>query len=284
MLKLATIAALALSAMLYLGIWWRALRGNRNLTRPTVAQLATGAVTNFFDTLGIGSFATTTAIFQFTRMVPDALIPGTLNVGHTLPVVFQAFLYIAVIEVDPLTLVSMIVGATAGAWFGAGWVAGLPLRSVRIGVGCALLVAFVAMLMRQLAWFPEGGDALGLTGGKLILAVVINGLMAAISTLGIGFYAPCMTLVSLMGMNPTAAFPIMMGSGAFLMPAASSRFVLRESYSPQVALGLTLGGMIGVPIAAFGVKSLPLEAVRWLVMAVVLFAAQAMLRSAARES
>jgi len=282
MLKSLTLIALGLSTLIYAGIWLRALLQRGQLQRPTAAQFATGAVTNFFDTLGIGSFATTTAVFQFTRMVPDALIPGTLNAGHTIPVILQAFLYLAVIEVEPVTLVSMIAGATLGAWFGAGWVAGLPLRQVRIGVGCALLAAFVAMLMRQLALFPAGGEALGLTGGKLAAAVAINASIAAISTLGIGFYAPCMTLVSLMGMNPAAAFPIMMGSGAFLMPAASSRFVLRGSYAPQVAIGLTLGGLVGVPIAAFIVKTLPLEALRWLVMAVVLYAAQGTLRSAKR--
>jgi uncharacterized membrane protein YfcA len=216
-------------------------------------------------------------------MVADELIPGTLNVGHTLPVVFQAFVYITVIEVDPVTLALMIASATAGAWFGAGWVAGLPKRAVQIGVGCALLVAFFAMLMKQLSLFPAGGDALGLEGGKLVFAVVMNGIIGAISTLGIGFYAPCMTLVSLLGMNPTAAFPIMVGSAAFLMPVASTRFVLSGAYSPRVALGLTIGGMIGVPIAAFLVKSLPLDAVRWLVMAVVLYAAQAMLRPALRQ-
>ena len=275
--------ALGVTTLIYAGIWWRALLSRGELRWPTGAQVATGAVTNFFDTLGIGSFAPTTAIFQFTRMVPDALIPGTLNAGHTLPVILQAFLYLAVIEVEPLTLVSMIAGATLGAWFGAGWVAGLPLRRVRIGVGCALLAAFVALLMRQLAWFPAGGAALGLTGGKLAIAVAANAVIAAISTLGIGFYAPCITLVSLLGMNPAAAFPIMMGSGAFLMPAASSRFVLSGRYAPQVALGLTLGGMVGVPVAAFIVKSLPLDALRWLVMAVVLYAAQAMLRSAHQE-
>jgi uncharacterized membrane protein YfcA len=245
-----------------------------------VGALATGFVTNFFDTLGIGSFAPTTAIFKFAGMVEDRLIPGTLNAGHTIPVILQAFIYIAVIEVEVGTLVGMIAGAMVGAWFGAGWVAGLPKRTVQLAVGGALLFALVVMLMRQFGWFPAGGDALGLAGWRLVVGVVLNGVFAAVSTVGIGFYAPCMTLVGLLGMNPTAAFPIMMGSGAFLMPVASARFVMRGAYSPAVALGLTVGGLVGVPLAAFVVQSLPLEAVRWLVMVVVLYAAVVMLRSA----
>jgi len=275
----AIFTTLALFTLAYLAIWTRALLPLPD-KRPNLPALLTGFVTNFFDTLGIGSFATTTSIFKFTRMVPDQLIPGTLNAGHTLPTIFQAFIYIAVIEVDSTTLLLMIAGAVLGSWFGAGWVARLPKRNVQLGVGGALLFACVALLLRQLDLFPAGGDALGLTGGKLLTAVVLNCFFAAISTFGIGFYAPCMTLVGLLGMNPTAAFPIMMGSSAFLMPVASARFVLHDRYSPSVALGLTLGGLLGVPLAAFVVKSLPLAALRWLVIVVILYAAVRMLRSA----
>jgi len=274
--------AMAVVTLLYCSIWATALRRRGNPGFPSGLEMITGLVTNFFDTLGIGSFATTTTIFQFTRMVADELIPGTLNVGHTLPVIFQAFIYITVIEVDPTTLILMILSATAGAWFGAGRVAALPRRSIKIGVGVALLAAFVALVMRQLQLFPAGGDSLGLSGAKLLIAVGMNALIGALSTLGIGVYAPSMTLVSLLGMNPIASFPIMMGSGAFLMPAASTRFILSNAYAPRVALGLTIGGLIGVPIAAFVVKSLPLDAVRWLVAVVIFYAAQATLRSALR--
>ncbi len=281
----ATLIALAVFAASYLAVWVRCLaRLTGRIPFPTPLILITGFVTNFFDTLGIGSFATTTAIFKFARMVPDRLIPGTLNAGHTLPVILQAFIYIAVIQVDVTTLLLMIAGAVVGSWFGAGWVAALPKRSVQIGVAVALLVAFVVLLMRQFDLFPAGGDALGLTGSKLLFAVFANAVFGAISTLGIGFYAPCMTLVGLLGMNPAAAFPIMMGSAAFLMPVASSRFVSRNAYSPQAALGLTLGGLVGVPVAAFIVKSIPLTALRWLVMVVILYAAIAMLRSAWLDS
>ena len=278
----ATLATLAIFTLSYIAVWINALRTATHRT-PSVASLITGFVTNFFDTLGIGSFATTTSIFKFTRMVPDQLIPGTLNAGHTIPTIFQAFIYIAAIEVDPTTLLLMIAGAVFGSWFGAGWVAALPKHKVQIGVGGALLFAFLVLLLRQFDLFPAGGDALGLTGTKLVIAVTLNTVFAAISTLGIGFYAPCMTLVGLLGMNPIAAFPIMMGSSAFLMPVASSRFVIAKAYSPTVAIGLTLGGLCGVPLAAFVVKSLPLTAARWLVMFVILYAAVRMLQSAYTE-
>ena len=276
--KSAILSALVAASVFYVAVWLADLR--KKFPRPSAESLLTGFVTNFFDTPGIGSFAPSTAIFQFRRMVPDELIPGTLNVGHTLPVMLQAFIYIAAIQVDPITLALLIASATAGGWFGAGLVAGLPRKHVQYGVGGALLVAVIAMLMRQLDLFPQGGSGVELQGWRLVAGVAGNFLFGAISTLGIGFYAPCMTMASLLGMNPAAAFPIMMGSDAFLMPAASGRFVRSGAYFASVALGLTLGGLAGVPLAAFVVKELPLRGLRWLVIIVVLYAALLMLRTA----
>jgi uncharacterized membrane protein YfcA len=237
-------------------------------------------VTNFFDTLGIGSFATTTAIFRLKRMVPDRIIPGTLNAGHTLPTVVQAFIYTTIIPVDVLTLVSMIAAAVLGSWLGAGVVAKWPKRKVQVGMGLALLAAAVFMLMKQMSLFPAGSEEIGVRGGKLAVAIGGNFMLGALMTLGIGLYAPCMILVSLLGMSERTAFPIMMGSCAFLMPVGSLRFIREQCYSLPSALGLALGGVPGVLIAAYLVKQLDLIAVRWLVIIVVVYTAVTMLLSA----
>ncbi len=105
-------------------------------------------------------------------------------------------------------------------------------------------------------------------------------MLGALMTIGIGMYAPSMIMMSLLGMNPTAAFPIMMGSSAFLMPVAGMRFIRARAYSLRAAVGLALGGLPAVLIAAFIIKSLPLTVMRWLVVVVVVYAAVAMLRSA----
>src|SRR3954466_256418 len=247
---------------------------------PALTEIGIGALTNFFDTLGMGSFATTTALFRFLRLVPDRIIPGTLNSGHTLPTVVQAFIYTTMVKVDVLTLFAFILAAVLGAWLGAGIVAHWPRRRVQIGMGAALLGAAALMLMTQLNLFPGGGDALGVRGMKLLIGVSVNFLLGALMSLGIGLYAPCMILVSLLGMNPTAAFPIMMGSCAFLMPVGSLRFIRERSYSLRAALGLAIGGIPGVLLAAYIVKSLNLTTVRWLVIVVVIYAAITMLYSA----
>jgi uncharacterized membrane protein YfcA len=248
---------------------------------PTLLHLAIGFITNFFDTLGIGSFATTTSMFRLRGVVPDRLIPGTLNVGHTAPTVAQALIYISIVTADMTTLVAMIAASVVGAWLGAGVVASWSRRKVQIGMGAALLVAASLMLATQLGLFPLGGEAIGVEGTRLGVGVGGNFVLGALMTLGIGLYAPCMILVSLLGMSPKVAFPIMMGSCAFLMPVGSIRFIRKEAYSLRPALGLALGGVPGVLLAAFIVKSLPLGAVRWLVIVVVVYTALTLLRSAA---
>ncbi len=245
-----------------------------------------GFITNFFDTLGIGSFATTTSLFKFLRFVPDERIPGTLNVGHALPTIAEAAIFIVIVAVEPPTLLLLILASVVGAWLGAGFVARLPRRYVQIGMGTALIAAAVLFILSNLkgSQFGLSGTALGLEGAKLGTGMFISFCLGALMTIGIGLYAPCMIMVSLLGMNPIAAFPIMMGSCAFLMPVASLRFIKFNAFSMRAALGLTLGGVPGVLIAAYLVKSLPLVWVRWLVVIVVLYAAVTMLRSAAHEA
>jgi uncharacterized membrane protein YfcA len=275
------LVALGAVAALFTGGWAAMIRASRHKVQmPSVKEVLVGALTNFFDTLGIGSYATTTALFRLGRMVDDRIIPGTLNVGHALPTVLQTFIYTTIIPVDVPTLFSMIGASILGAWFGAGIVAQWPKRNVQIGMGAALLVAAGLMFMTQLKLFPGGGDALGVSGFKFIIAVGVNFFLGALMTLGIGLYAPCMILVSLLGMNPKAAFPIMMGSCAFLMPAGSIRFIREQSYHMRAAIGLALGGIPGVWLAAKLVKEMPLGTVRWLVIAVVVYTSISMLWSA----
>jgi uncharacterized membrane protein YfcA len=275
---------IALGAFTVFLIWiW--LRGkNRAPGVPSIAELFIGMITNFFDTLGIGSFAPSTSIFKFWHLVPDEKIPGTLNVGHALPTLLEAFLFIAIVNVDIATLVLLMGASVVGAWFGAGIVARWPRRWVQIGMGIALLAAACIFLMQNLNLLPTGGTALILRDWRLWAGVAGSLLLGALMTLGIGLYGPCMILVSLLGMDPHAAFPIMMGSCAFLMPVASARFIQAGSFSPRMALGLAFGGLPGVLLATFVFKSLSVTAVRWLVVVVVIYAAFTMLRSARNGS
>jgi uncharacterized membrane protein YfcA len=288
--KIILLGALVALTLVFLVVWYVLARRRRaegahgadEPVMPTTRHTAIGFVTNFFDTLGIGSFATTTASYKLWKLVPDEQIPGTLNVGHTINPAVQSLLFITGVAVEFRTLAFMIAAACAGAWLGAGVVSGFSRRKVQIGMGTALLGASLIVLAQILNLAP-GGEALALSGPLLAIGIAGNFFLGALMTLGVGLYAPCMVLVSVLGMNPIAAFPIMMGSCAFLMPVASIQFVRRNAYNLRAALGLTLGGPLAVLLAYWLIGSLPTLMVRVLVFCVIAGTAIWMLRSAAAE-
>ena len=247
---------------------------------PKPEAIGLGAVTNFFDTLGIGSFAPTTAYMKLRAMAPDSYFPAILNAGHALPTITQALVFITLVRVDPMLLLACIAASVAGSIVGAPIVQRSPVRLVQGVVGLALLIAAILFAMSNLGLMPAGGEALSLPPILFAIAVAGHFIMGVLMMFGIGLYAPSLILLSLLGLNPTAAFPIMMGSCAFLMPISSFRFVRSERIDLRVVLGLALGGIPAVLIAAFIVKSLELEVIRWLVVVVVLYAAALLLRAA----
>ncbi len=243
-----------------------------------------GAVINFFDTLGIGSYAPSTAVFKFFKMVPDRIIPGTLNVSMTIPVVVEAFIFTTIISVEPITLISMIVASVVGAVFGAGIVAHLPEKKIQLGMGIALIIVALTFVAGLLGFMPVGGEAVGLEGQTLIIGIVGNLILGALMTIGIGLYAPCMALVYALGMSPRVAFPIMMASCAFLMPAASIKFVKEQAYDMKSSIMFSFAGVVGVLIAAYLVKELPLTILKWMVVAVIIYTSFTMIRSALKPA
>jgi uncharacterized membrane protein YfcA len=260
--------------------WVWAVRRHHLHGRPGPVDIGIGALTSFLDTLGIGSFAPTTALFKFRGKPADELIPGTLNIGLNLAAFLEMVLFIGAVPVQPALLACMLGSAAAGAWLGAGVVSRMPRRSIQLFMGVALLIAAFFFAMRNLGAFPSGGEAMGLSGWRFPLAVLVSFVLGALMCIGIGNYAPLMILLALLGMHPLAAFPIMMGSDGILQPVASLGFFRSGRFAHVPALGLSLGSIAGVLVAFYIVKSLPLTTMRWLIIVVVSYAAISMLRSA----
>lgn len=275
----ALLTALSLIAIYFTTVLVRTAHKRGELA-PKPEAIGLGAVTDFFDTLGIGSFAPTTAYMKLRKMAPDSYFPAILNAGHALPTIAQALIFITLVEVDPILLIACIVASVAGAFVGAPIVQRSPVRVVQAVVGVALLIAALLFAMRNLGIGPAGGEALTLPPVLFGVAVFGHFVMGVLMMFGIGLYAPSLILLSLLGLNPAAAFPIMMGSCAFLMPISSLRFVRSERIDLRIVLGIAIGGIPAVLLAAFVVTSLELEVLRWLVTIVVLYAAALLLRSA----
>jgi uncharacterized membrane protein YfcA len=283
--KVGLLTVLVLVNIAFVIGWVWAARRYRLSERPGLADIAIGVVTDFLDTLGIGSFAPTTALFKFRGAPADELIPGTLNVGHNSSAFLETVLFVTAVTVEPVLLACMVGSAAAGAWLGAGLVSRLPRRTIQLFMGVALLVAAFFFILKNLgALEVAGGTAFALGGWRFALAVGVSFVLGALMCIGIGNYAPLMIMLALLGMHPLAAFPIMMASDGILQPVASLGFFRSGRFAHGPSLGLIIGGVVGVLIAFYIVKHLPLTAMRWLVIVVVGYAAVSMLRSARAAS
>jgi uncharacterized membrane protein YfcA len=249
---------------------------------PNVEAIALGAVTNFFDTLGIGSFAPSTAWFKFRKLVPDRLIPPTLIVGHTPPSMVQALIFLIILGVfvDPVLLIGSVIALVMGGVLGAPLVTRSKVWLVQVVVGIALLVAAGFYTLANLHLMPVGGTATGLPLHLTVLAIAANFVFGVLLNYGVGNYAPTLAMLSLMGMDPRLSFPIMAGGAALAGAAASARHVAIGEIDLRISLGIAIGGIPAVLVAAFIVKEMPVEMLRWLVTVVVVYAAAVMLRSA----
>jgi len=275
---LAALAALGISFTIVL----LGTAAKRKETKPNVEAIGLGAITNFFDTLGIGSFATTTAWIKFRHMVPDSFIPATLNAGHALPTVVQSAIYLVIlgVHVDPVLLAACIAAAVLGSLIGVPLVVRASVRLVQGIVGVALLIAAALYAMSNLEMFPIGGTASVLPPAQMAIAISVHFLLGALMAFGIGLYAPSLILLSLLGLDPRLAFPIMASACAFLMPATGFSFVKSSRIDLRIVIGLAIGGIPATIIAALIVKEMPIVWLRWGVVVVVLYAAVLLLRSA----
>jgi len=277
---LALLIPLSLAIAVYAVVLIRAALAKRTL--PTLEAVVLGGITNFFDTLGIGSFAPTMAWFKFRRLVPDRLIPPTMLVGHTPPSMAQGFIFLVLlgVMVEPVLLVGSIIALLMGGLMGAPLVGKVRLWVVQTIVAAALLLAAVLYAISNLDMMPGGGTSTALPTHLMVIAIIANFLFGLLLNFGVGNYAPTLVLLSLMGMDPRLCFPIMAAGAGLCGAGASIRHINLGQLDLRIAIGLTLGGIPAVFVAAFIVRDMPLDILRWLVMVVVLYAAAVMARAA----
>ena len=267
-----------LTAVLFGAVLLRAAIAQRAV--PTPEAILLGAVVSFFDTLGIGSFAPTAAWMKFRRLVPDRLIPPTMLVGLTPPVFAESIVFLSLLKVDPLLLVGCALAVLVGGLVGAPLVTRARTWVIQLVVAIALVLAAVAYAATNLELMPGGGTAAGLPVALTIAAIGANFVFGILLNFGVGNYAPTLVTLSLMGMNPRLIFPIMAAGAAVMGAGACVRHIQMRKIDLRVVVGLGIGGVPAVLVAAFLVKAMPLGLLRWLVIVVVLYAAAVMAHAA----
>jgi uncharacterized membrane protein YfcA len=278
---IALLIPLALAAIFYAVMLTRAALARR--AGPGLEAIALGAITNFSDTLGVGSFAPTMAWLKFRRLVPDRLIPRTMLAGHTLPAVVQAIIFLVLLGVlvEPVLLIGCVLATLMGGLLGVSVVIRTKVWVVQLVVGLALILAACMYALTNLHLMPGGGTATGLPLPLMLIAIAANFVFGVLLNFGIGNYAPTLIMLSLMGMDPRLCFPIMAAGAALTAAGASMRYIAIGEIDLRIAIGIALGGIPATLVAAFIVKSMSLETLRWLVVGVVLYAALVMLKAAA---
>lgn len=274
----ALLTVLILAALAFSFVLIRAAIARRAV--PTIESILLGFVVSFFDTLGIGSFAPTTAWLKFRKLVPDRLIPPTMLVGLTWSVFAESIIFLKLITVDPVLLIGCAIAVLAGGLVGAPLVARSQTWVVQLVVGIALVMAAIAYTMTNRNWMPAGGSALSLPLALTVLAIIVNFIIGILLNFGVGNYAPTLIILSLMGMNPRAIFPIMAAGAAVMGAGACIRHIQMGKMDLKVVLGLGIGGIPGVLAAAFIVWRIPIDLLRWLIVIVVLYTAAVMFRAA----
>ncbi|TCD46698.1 sulfite exporter TauE/SafE family protein [Streptococcus sp. X16XC17] len=241
-----------------------------------------GYVTDLLDTLGIGTFATTTSLFKVTGLVKDdRQIPATMTTAHVIPVLVEALLFITIVEIDVMTLVAMAFSSFSGALVGARLTKNWNTKQVQRILGTLLVLAAIVMVYRMLANPGEGNSETvrGLHGIWLLVGMVFDFIIGALMTMGLGNYAPELIFFSLMGINPSVALPVMMLDAAMILVASSREFIRSDRVHWPGVLGIMAGGVLGVLTAALFLTSLDVNHLKILVVFIVLFTGFMMLRS-----
>lgn len=246
-----------------------------------------GFLADFCDTLGIGSFMVTTASFKATKFLKNSrFLPGTMLIMHGIPTLVEALFFITIVKVEALTLFALVIAAVLGSVLGSRYAVNLPKDKVQWVAGIAMALTSLLMIAKKMGWIDLLGatnDAMGLHGTTLFIGTAGNFILGALMSLGVGLYAPCMVMVYLLGLNPLAAFPIMMVSCAALMPVSSIHFIKKGLFQKEYMWAMIFGGVCGVLVAAIFVKNLSLDALTWLIVGIGFITAFSLFRSALKD-
>lgn len=256
--------------------------------KDNLLGMGIAGIADFGDTLGIGSFITTTAMFQMTHYLDDERdLPGTLNIAHGIPTIVEALFFVTAVQVQPLTLISMVIASALGAFIGSILVVRMNTKIIQRFMAIALIITSLLMVANKMGWISilaVGNNANGLHGWALVVGVIGNFILGGLMSAGVGLYAPCMVMTYLLGLKPIAAFPIMMLSCAILMPSSSATFVKNNRFSTHGIYGFVIGGVIGVIIAATLVKSMSFTVLSWLIVIVSFITAISLWRSSNKKT
>lgn len=272
--------------MLYLIVSY-ARQNKISLTDRFWTGFAIGFVTDLLDTLGIGTFATTTSLLKATKLIDDdRRIPATMTTAHIIPILLEALLFITIVEVEMTTLISLAIAAFTGASVGARVTQHWDTRKVQRVLGILLIIAAGIMVYRMVTnpGADLGNDVRGLTDWRLLVGIVFDFFIGMLLSMGLGNYAPELIFFSLMGISPAVALPVMMLNAAMMLSAGAKQFIQSGRVNWPGVPGIIVGGVLGVLTAAFFLSSLDVNNLKILVVFIASYTGFTLLRSSLVKS
>ncbi len=214
------------------------------------AKLVVSGVLAFIsDTIGVGSFAVNIALAKLLNTFKDEELPAMNNGAQVIPGAIESLLFMQVVQVDWITLGTLVLGTCIGGVLGGHIVTRLSQQAIRVAMMCCFGLIMSLLLGNELHILPMGGELTALKGHSLIIGFFAMIICGSLTTVGIGLFAMIQGVLFILGVSPVVAFPIMTTAGAMQQPLTTLVFLKQKKVPLKKTLILSVSGIIGVFIA-----------------------------------
>ena len=205
-----------------------------------------GIIAFIADTIGVGSFAVNVALAKSLGTFRDDELPAVNNGAQVIPGTIESLFFMQLVDVDLMTLVTLVAGTCLGGVIGGTVVSHLSKQAIRLSMMVCFLMIIGLLIGHQWHLLPMDGSVLELRSWTLVVGFVALAICGALTSVGIGLFAMVQGVLFLMGVSPLVAFPIMTTAGAMQQPLTTLVFLQQNKIPLKKTLILSVSGCIGV--------------------------------------
>jgi uncharacterized membrane protein YfcA len=208
--------------------------------------IISGIIAFIADTLGVGSFAVNVALAKLLGTFRDDELPAVNNGAQVIPGTIESLFFMQLIDVDLVTLTTLVFGTCLGGLAGGAIVSRLSKQAIRLAMMCCFLLIIGLLLCHKFRLLPTDGDVMELRHWKLFIGFVAMVICGALTSVGIGLFAMVQGVLFLLSASPLIAFPIMTTAGAMQQPLTTLVFLQQNKIPLKKTFILSLAGCLGV--------------------------------------
>lgn len=245
---------------------------NVQISKSEFLKLSFSGIIAFIsDTIGIGSFAVNIALSKAFRTFPDEQLPAMVNGAQIIPGVLESLYFMKAIDVDKLTLITLVIGTCIGGLLGGNIVCKLSKQALRLTMMICFSLIIFLLVGNEMHWLPVGGNLVALQSQSLIIGFFAMIVCGALTSAGIGLFALVQGVLFLLNVSPMVAFPIMMTAGAMQQPLTTLIFLKQRKIPVKKTLILSLAGCLGVLLVLPIFKLFTVQTLHYILIAVLIY-------------